>query len=105
MEISVYSFLTQIVREETDYKRIIGKKLLPIANERLSRTDENPLQSQIELKFFKMLSVLTKNCKENIYIVKGMKEKLTNYLSKEAKELRIKNKIFHIVSLVENYEE
>ncbi len=35
LEVSIYSFLTQVVREESDYKRIIGKKLLPILYERL----------------------------------------------------------------------
>eukprot|EP00347_Sterkiella_histriomuscorum_P016136 403354352 len=105
MEMSIYSFLTQIVREESDYKRIIGKRVLPICNERLMRNNEIPLMNTIELKFFKMMSVLVKNCKENIYIVKGMKDKLTNYLSNDAKELRIKNKIYHIISVVESFDE
>ena len=104
-ESSIYSFLTQIIREESDYKRIIGKKLFPILNERLIRNSEMPLQGQIELKFFKMISVLVKNCKENIYVVKGMKDKLTHYLSQEAKEIRIKNKIYHIIQVVEGFEE
>lgn len=64
-----------------------------------------PLTGNIELKFFKMISVLVKNCKENIYIVKGMKDKLTNYLSNDAKETRIKNKIYHIISVVESFDE
>ena len=105
IELSIYSFLTQVVREESDYKRIIGKKVLPVCDERLGRLVDCALQENIEVKFFKMISVLIKNCKENIYIVKGMKEKLTRYLSDYAKELRIKNKIFHIIAVVENYEE
>ncbi|CDW74435.1 arm repeat protein [Stylonychia lemnae] len=105
MEMSIYSFLTQMVREENDYKRIIGKKVLPICNERLQRNSEIPLTGSMELKFFKMMSVLVKNCKENIYIVKGMKDRLTNYLSNDAKELRIKNKIYHIISVVESFDE
>lgn len=52
-----------------------------------------------------MMSVLVKNCKQNIYIVKGMKEKLRNYLSGWAKEQRIKNKVFQIISVVESYDE
>lgn len=79
--------------------------MLTICNDRLGKTLDFPLQGNIELKFFKMISVLVKNCKENIYIVKGMKEKLRTYLSLEAKELRIKNKVFHIISVVESYDE
>ena len=81
MELSILAFLTQVCREETDYKRIVGKRSLPVLSERLNNINEFPLQGQIELKFFKMISVLTKGCKENIFTVKGMKEKLTNYMN------------------------
>mmetsp|Transcript_41226 Transcript_41226/g.30305 ORF Transcript_41226/g.30305 Transcript_41226/m.30305 type:complete len:88 (+) Transcript_41226:1116-1379(+) len=37
LENAIYSFFTQLVREESDYKRVIGKKLLPIINERLEQ--------------------------------------------------------------------
>ena len=57
------------------------------------------------MKFFKMISVLVKGCKDNIFIVRGMKDKMTTYLSQHAKDARIKNKIFHIVQIVENYED
>jgi hypothetical protein len=80
METSVYSFLTQVIREESDYKRIIGKKLLPFLNERITKCYEYSLVGQREVKFFKLISVLIKNCKENIFLVKGMKEGLRKYI-------------------------
>lgn len=61
IESTIYSFLTQVVREEPDYKRIIGKRLLPICNDRISKCNELPLIGGLELKFFKMISVLVKN--------------------------------------------
>jgi c-di-AMP phosphodiesterase-like protein len=105
LEISIYSFITQVIREESDYKRIIGKRLLPILNERLYNIQDHPLVGPCELKFFKMLSVLTKNCKENIYIVKSMKEGLTKYSMQRNGEIRIKNKIVSIVKMVEEFDE
>ena len=82
---SIYSFLTQLVREESDYKRIVGRKVLPICNERLEKIAEFKFSkvgdsSPCEVKFFKLMSVLIKNSKENIYLMRGMKKSLNNYL-------------------------
>ena len=40
IEGSAYSFLTQVIREESDYKRILGKRVLSVLNERLIRNNE-----------------------------------------------------------------
>mmetsp|Transcript_8002 Transcript_8002/g.7499 ORF Transcript_8002/g.7499 Transcript_8002/m.7499 type:complete len:132 (+) Transcript_8002:2096-2491(+) len=78
LENAIYSFFTQLTREESDYKRIIGKKMLPVINERLENAQEHPFSkpggfTQTEVKFFKLVSVLIKNCKENIFIMKSLK--------------------------------
>jgi hypothetical protein len=85
LEVSIYSFLTQLVREESDYKRIVGRKVLPVCNERLERIAEFKFSkvgdtSHCEIKFFKLMSVLIKKCKENNYLMRGMKKTLNNYL-------------------------
>ncbi|TNV85265.1 hypothetical protein FGO68_gene15236 [Halteria grandinella] len=107
VEVCVYSFFTQVIREEVDYKRILGRKLLPLCAHRLSHIQEIPFQSpQCETKFIKMLSVLTKKCKENIYMVRGpMRDSLQYYMQRVARDVRVKNKVHHIIVLCDTFEE
>jgi hypothetical protein len=52
-----------------------------------------------------MLSVLVKNCAENIYLVKGMRGVLNMYHSSEVKDVKIRHKIPYILDIVERFEE
>jgi hypothetical protein len=95
-EVCIYSFLTQVIKDEPDYKRIIGKKLMPLCHQRLAlQTGQIIFQSeQAEMKFFTMLSVLIKRCKENIYLARGdMKDRMFKYMSMIARDQRVKAKI------------
>lgn len=96
-----------MVREEAEYKRIIGKKLLPLCNQRLQSAKEVPFcSSQCELKFFKMLSVLIKKSKDNIILARGsLKENINRYMVGIAKDARLKNKIYHIVAVIDTFDE
>jgi len=97
-----------VIREEVDYKRILGRKLLPLIAHRLSHIQAIPFQSaQCETKFVKMLSVLTKKCKENMYMVKGgpMRDSLQYYMQRVARDVRVKNKLHHIIVMCDTFEE
>jgi hypothetical protein len=111
VEVCVYSFFTQLIREEVDYKRIVGRKMVPLCASRLARIQEVPFQSpHAEMKFFKMVSVLCKKCKDNIYMMRGgggssMRDSLQYYMQRVARDIRVKNKIHHIIVLVDTFEE
>lgn len=101
--------------------------MLPVANERLLKREQSRSERinnrkfrtadpdsahmdfstpTCELKFFKMLSVLAKNNKENIYILRGMKRVLSDYAnSLKQEQARVKHKILHILKFVESYED
>ena len=54
-----------------------NERLERIADFRFSKVGDS---SPCEIKFFKLMSVLIKNSKENIYLMRGMKKSLNNYL-------------------------
>ena len=89
------SLITQIVRDDLDYKRTIGHLFIRTAGDRLSELtryvaykarheqeisrgrltsvpenerlpDNIKFNEECELKFFKLLAVLVKNCDENL---------------------------------------
>ena len=106
-EVCIYSFFLQVIREEAEYKRIIGKKLIPLCSKRLAKAAEIPFTSSAcEAKFFKMLGVLIKKCKDNIYLVRGgMKDRLQQYKNSLAKDPKLKKKIGMIITAVDEFEE
>ena len=136
LEEAVYSFLTQLVREEQDYKRIIGKRVLPICRDRMQKIvqervdkkeyfvkvkkgtydefeepDLKPIyifyNSNIEIKYFKMISVLAKNQRENISIIRVMESILNDYIRdlKSDSAQRIKQKVIHILTVVASFDD
>ena len=108
-ESAILSLITQIVRDEQDYKRTIGKLFIRTAGERLSELsrymaykqrhemeifrgklltvpDNEKLPDNIkfdqegEIKFFKLIAVLVKQSDENLQKLRGIKGPLTDYL-------------------------
>ena len=108
LEVCTYSFITQLVRDEADYKRIVGKKVIPVCQRRLLKAkDASQSSPEATIKFFKMISVLVKKCKDNIYLVRGgMKELMQTYMKRLSRsEERLAHKIHHILAVVETFEE
>jgi len=104
-ELCIYSFVTSLIKDEQDYKRIIGKKLLSICHAKLQiQTGREVLNSNCEQKFFKMLAILLKRCNENINMMKGdMKDRMFRYRNMATKDQWVRNKIDHILHLVDNF--
>jgi hypothetical protein len=108
-ENSILSLLTQLVRDELEYKRIIGGMFIPLIGERLKeimryvqykarqemeiargklkeiQADENlpdniRFDEDCEKKFFKFINVLFKNSDENFAKLKKQRETINDYL-------------------------
>ncbi len=62
------------------------------------------MNSNCEQKFFKMLAILLKRCNENINMMKGdMKDRIFRYRNMATKDQWVRNKIDHILHLVDNF--
>ena len=89
-ELCIYSFVTHLIKDEQDYKRIIGKKLIPICHAKLQMQTGRVIfsgESNCEQKFFKMLAILIKRCNENISMARGdMKDRMFRYRNMGTKD-------------------
>ncbi len=96
-EVCIYSFVTSLIKDEQDYKRIIGKKLISICHNKLQMQTGREVFSGngiCEQKFFKMLAILLKRCSENINMAKGdMKDRLFRYRNMGTKDQWVRGKI------------
>jgi len=71
LEKNIYSLLTQLVRDEIDYKRRVGKDLqmIHIMFKRINNQDSFPIDEEVELCMLTLMGILIRNCKENIRLV------------------------------------
>jgi hypothetical protein len=89
------------VRDEADYKRIVGKQVIPVCHRRLLKAE--PIKNQA--KFFKLIAVLIKRCKENINLARGqMKDTMVGYM-KQVRDQEVLHKLHHIIVLVDTAED
>jgi len=105
MEKAVYSFLTQCVKDEPEYKNIIGQKILVKFQERLAEMRKYPMESDIELKFFKLISVLVKTSTDNQDIMRKSFDQLRSKLGDKNLDERVRRKIQSILTTLEGFEE
>ena len=74
---------------------------MPVCHRRLLK--EQPIKNQA--KFFKLIGVLIKRCKDNIALARGqMKDTLLAYM-KGVSNQEIVHKIHHIIVLVDTFED
>ena len=108
-EVCIYSFVTSLIKDEQDYKRIIGKKLIPICHAKLQLQTGRAAfsgESNCEQKFFKMLAILIKRCSENISMAKGdMKDRMFRYRNMGTKDQWVRGKIDHIIQMIDNFDD
>lgn len=95
LEICIYQFLTQLVREEPENKRMVGKLVFErVLQGRISRILQGidgelgegataasslPLDGECEEHFFGLMSILTRNSEENSRTVSAMRPDLYRY--------------------------
>jgi hypothetical protein len=86
----VYQYLCQLVKEEVEYKRVIGGLIIQkVIYERLktqnARTDYQSIYKSFETEdcFFKLVQFLTRNCMENAVLVKTIMTELEKYKTRQ----------------------
>lgn len=69
LEKNIYILLTQLVRDEIDYKRRIGAEVFELLFDRINNEDKFPIEEDVELNMLTFIGILVRNCKENVIIV------------------------------------